>query len=78
MNKKYVTDFLFPENSFITGMGSLLNISGNYFIYNYSDDGAEADWKALKSDWGTIGQDFDSVINKTSPDKLEYTSENER
>lgn len=54
----YCTDYLFSQNGFLIGMGSVLNVAGNYFEYNYSESGSEADARALASDWGAIGQDI--------------------
>ena len=53
------TDFLFSSPSFLIGMGSIFNIAGNYFKYNLSETGRIADLRALKSDWYTIGKDFE-------------------
>jgi len=55
---KYRTNILFGRNSFTKGMGSVLNISGNYFDFNHSKTSSEADFKALRSDWGMVGQDI--------------------
>ncbi len=65
MNTKiYKTDFLFSKSSFITGMGSVLNLAGNYYIYNNSESEEEADFLALSSDWGVVGQDIFESIKK--------------
>lgn len=32
----FKTDFLLPKNNFFVGLGSVLNIAGSYFDYNYS------------------------------------------
>lgn len=61
---KYRTDFLLPKNSFISGMGSVLNLKGEYFKYNTSRSGLEADNRATKSDWGVVGQDIRNAFNK--------------
>ena len=67
--------------SFIMGMGSIMNIAGNYYDiprYRYrnrsrnrkimSDTEAfEYDMKALQSDWEIIGQDFKKVIQNNPP-----------
>lgn len=61
MNKKrakYRTYFLLPRNSFLVGLGSVLNVAGAYFDYNYSKSEKEADFKAMASDWQNIGDDF--------------------
>ncbi|WP_041779660.1 hypothetical protein [Belliella baltica] len=56
--EKYRTDFLLPRNNFLVGMGSVLNIAGSYFDYNYSKSEKEADFKAMVSDWQNVGNDF--------------------
>lgn len=56
--RKFKTDFLFPAPTFLTGIGSVLNLAGNYFKFNYSVGDKEADWKALLSDWGVVGEDI--------------------
>lgn len=66
MNKdrkiKYHSDFLFSQGSFSIGVGSIFNIPGNYYLFNYSKSDKEADTKAIKSDWGMIKQDFEDVV----------------
>ncbi|CAM1346821.1 hypothetical protein [Tenacibaculum insulae] len=52
------TTRLLPKNNFMVGLGSVLNIAGSYFDYNYSKSDAEADRKALNSDWMSVGEDF--------------------
>ncbi len=61
--KKYQTDFLFANNDFIIGAGSVMNIGGNYYEFNYSDSPKEADRKAIGCDWGVVGQDILEVTN---------------
>ncbi len=63
--KPYMSDYLFSSPKFISGMGSVLNIAGNYFPYNYSQSAEEADRKAIQSDWLMVGQDFSNVLKKT-------------
>jgi len=55
-------NFLFPNNSFIMGMGSVLNIAGNYFSFSGSDTELEADEKAIHADWSAVGQDIEEAI----------------
>ncbi|EIJ38523.1 hypothetical protein JoomaDRAFT_1508 [Galbibacter orientalis DSM 19592] len=57
-NIRYRTDYLLPKNNFLVGMGSILNIAGSYFEYNYSKSDNEADLKSLTSDWDNVGQDI--------------------
>ena len=60
------SDFLFPDTNFITGMGSVLNIAGNYFDLATSKNDTIADLKALRADWGVIGQDVSEVLTECS------------
>jgi hypothetical protein len=55
---KYKTDYLFSKCSFWKGVGSVLNLPGNYFEYEYSKTEQEADTKALTSDWQNVGEDL--------------------
>lgn len=57
-NIKYRTDYLLPKNNFWVGMGSILNLAGSYFDYNYSKTEKEADFKAIMSDWKNVGDDI--------------------
>jgi hypothetical protein len=61
--KQYKTDFLFVNPCFAMGLGSILNIGGNFFPINYSESSAEADFKAIHSDWGMVGRDIDFAID---------------
>jgi len=65
--KKFKTNQLFPRTGFLTGMGSVLNISGKYFDFNYSKSDAEADAEAIASDWGMVGQDLQHVLDTELP-----------
>ena len=53
-----ITDFLTPSSSFAIGAGSAFNLAGSYFDYNQSITPAEADARALSSDWSMIGRDI--------------------
>lgn len=59
IKRNYRTDYLFPKEDFITGFGSIFNIVGNYYTYNYSKN---PDNKAIESDWGVVGQDIEIAI----------------
>lgn len=61
--KKFKTNQLFPRTGFVRGMGSVLNISGKYFQFNFSKSTAEADAKAIASDWGMVGQDLQHIMD---------------
>jgi hypothetical protein len=57
-NIKYRTDHLLPKNNFLVGMGSILNLAGSYFEYNYAKSGKSADFRAIMSDWENVGEDI--------------------
>jgi hypothetical protein len=61
---KYKTNFLFPRCTFIDGLGSVLNLDGNYYEFNGSKSEADADRKALISDWENVGDDIRKAIDK--------------
>jgi len=63
MCKKSHTFILFSTPSFFIGMGSIFNLAGKYFYYNTSDSDAEADYKAIESDWKAVGKDIQDSIN---------------
>jgi len=52
------SDFLFPKNSFWIGAGSVYNLWGDYFLYNRSRNGNEADARAIAADWRVVGKDI--------------------
>lgn len=64
--KHFRTDFLFSKNSFLTGVGSVLNIPGNYYKFNSSKSGVAADRKAVASDWGVVGNDIRNAVLKVT------------
>lgn len=55
------SDFLFARNSFLVGAGSAFDLWGDYFLYNKSSDGNEADARAIASDWRAVGKDIRSA-----------------
>lgn len=62
--RKFRSDFLFVTPSFLIGAGSVLNIAGSYFSFNYSLSDNDADEKAIRSDWGVIGGDIEVAISE--------------
>jgi len=68
--KKYRTNILFPRSSAIIGIGTIINIYGNYFHFNYSKSGEEADKKAIENDWGVIGNDIRKSIAKAKKELI--------
>lgn len=61
-----VTDksgFLFADPSFLTGLATVMDIGGSLLVYNSSPSGAEADERAIASDWAVVGWD---ILNATN------------
>jgi hypothetical protein len=52
------TCFLFAPPSFLTGLASVMDIGGFTLAYNVSPSGAEADQRAIASDWAVVGSDI--------------------
>lgn len=69
-----VTDFLTARSSALTGMGTLLSLAGSYYLYNISKTPAEADQRAIASDWAMVGQDFQAVLSKEAKANVERNS----
>jgi hypothetical protein len=64
--KHYKTNILYPRVSFVDGIGSVFNIAGNFYKFNYSKSNEEADRKALENDWGVIGNDLKKIFQTNS------------
>lgn len=67
--KKVFTDFLFSTPDFTTGAGSVMNLFGNYYEFNTSINGFEADHTALSNDFNMIGQDIRDILDEISIDR---------
>ena len=63
---KYYTDFLFSTSNFLTGAGTAINMAGNYYKFNVSKSGQEADHLALENDFNMVGQDICDAMKKVS------------
>jgi hypothetical protein len=75
--KRFRTDFLFPNSSFLIGLGSIINVSGNYYFYNVSENEKEADIRAIESDCNLVKQDMFDIIEEYPPNSVELVSSNE-
>ncbi|MDO6818679.1 hypothetical protein [Zobellia sp. 1_MG-2023] len=60
------TDFLFPRRSYLTGVGSVLDIFATRKKFNTSKSGELADYKALAKDWEMVGEDFKEFFKTLS------------
>lgn len=74
--KDICTDFLFSTPSFLSGAGTVFNVVGSYYFYNYSTSDFEADLRALKCDWEMVGKDMEVAI-KQYKDKLSALHKND-
>ena len=70
INIKYITNYLLPKNNLLVGMGSVFNVAGNYFDYNYSKTGKQSDFTAIMSDWKNIGDDIRKSIENEKQREL--------
>ncbi len=63
--KRKTSKTLIPSSAraFVTGMGSVFNIAGNYYNDNCYLGGLESDANAISSDWAIIGQDLDYSVS---------------
>ena len=66
--KELRTDFLFADESFLTGIASSLDIAGSSTRFNTSQNAEDADSKAIRNDWEMIGNDIKNAI-----DSFEHT-----
>ncbi len=68
MGSKYIpaATLLFAPPSFWSGFGQILDFGNSMFEYNQSITPEQADVLALQSDVRAVGDDFRSVLTKTS------------
>lgn len=64
MNGKYSSDFLFARPSFLSGAARTMDAFATFDRYNVSDSPLEADMRAITNDWGMVGQDLKTTIEK--------------
>ncbi len=57
------TCFLFADPSFLTGLATVMDVGGGLLTYNISRSGAEADERAIASDWAVVGSDLINAAN---------------
>lgn len=68
METKLCTNFLFSDSSFLTGIATIGNLPGNFYQFNGSATGSDADLKAIACDWRMIGRDLEIVLSKHARD----------
>ena len=64
------SDYLVSAGSLLIGAGTIMNIAGDYFQYNYSKSDADADSCAIYRDWRIVGQDIENVVASEGPKLL--------
>ena len=59
-------DIIYARPSFIRGVARLFDFGGTLNIYHYQqdEDPAEADARAIASDWEAVGKDIADAIEK--------------
>lgn len=72
---RFRTDFLFAQPSFGSGLARVLDLFGLFDSYNESPKPAEADARAIYSDWAMIGQD---LIDSAEQLKTELKNNNKQ
>ena len=61
--------FLFARSSFIEGMARVVDLGSTMQIYNACETEKEADLKALRRDWMSVGEDIMLATNKYEQEK---------
>jgi len=63
MSDRVQSGFLYSDPSFLSGLSRTLDMYGLYDAYNRSSTPAEADTRAIASDWLIVGQDLQEAID---------------
>lgn len=58
-----MTDYLFARPSFLSGVGSLVDLAGTPHLYNRWPTPWESDAWALFSDWVAVGNDLRAAMS---------------
>jgi hypothetical protein len=58
------SDFLFAMPRALFGIGSIANLAGRFAEYNRSASAEEADARAMRADWDTVGHDLRAAISR--------------
>ncbi|MEW6238823.1 MAG: hypothetical protein AB1656_25850 [Candidatus Omnitrophota bacterium] len=62
---------LFAIPSFLEGIGSVIDLGGNFHYYNENRTPEEADMKALLSDWNAIGIEFNKAFQTLQKEAMD-------
>lgn len=55
---------LFPQPSFLEGMGRILDVGQGLSLHNILSSAAHDDFLAIASDWDMVGADFKDAIGE--------------
>ncbi len=61
-----MSDFLFATPTFMSGMGTVLDLGGTMAMFNESSTPEEADTLALANDWSMVGQDLRCAMTRVT------------
>lgn len=59
------TSFLLKKRSFLSGLGSVIDVFGEVNMFNSSKSAEEADQKAIRNDWDMVGSDFKKIMDES-------------
>ncbi len=59
-----MTDFLFAQSGFLSGLARTLDIGASFESYNESKAPNKADAKAIQDDWKMTGKDISAAMSK--------------
>ena len=59
---KLLKSALYATPSFIGGIAAVIDFGSTLTNYNFSNTPEEADFKALRSDWVTVGEDISGAV----------------
>lgn len=59
-----MSDFLFANPSFVSGVARVADLGGAFDAYNTTDTPEDADRRALQQDWIVVGEDLRRAIEE--------------
>jgi hypothetical protein len=57
-----MSDYLFAQPSFLSGVARVFDLFGTFAEYNTSPSRPVADFVALANDWGAVGDDIGAAM----------------
>lgn len=61
-----MSDFLFAQPGFLSGMSRVWDLGATFDTYNESQSGTDADLNAARSDWMAVGADLRNAMSKAA------------